>query len=187
MISTWAKYLNFQGGKFIDLGCGDFSVGRQLLPLCSDYTGVDIVKPLVERNQSLYANVSTRFIHLNIAEDELPEGDVCFIRQVFQHLPNCHILSALKKLCKYKWVFITEHYPTDNEKIVPNKDKIAGSDVRVYKNSGVYLTHPPFKLPAESIQEVLEVPGVGLGQGHDQGVIRTFLYHPQTLIRHPLT
>ena len=73
-------------------------------------------------------------------------------------------------------MFITEHYPTDNEAIKPNIDKPHGADVRVYDNSGIYLTEPPFELPARTLEEVLEVPGVGLGEGIDQGVIRTFLY-----------
>jgi SAM-dependent methyltransferase len=179
MISEQAFILGFQGSLFVDLGCGDFNVGKQLLPLCYGYVGVDIVKSLVLLNQEKYGSTTIQFTSLDIAEDELPDGDICFIRQVFQHLSNQQISSVLKKLIKYKYVFITEHYPTDNEAIKPNIDKMHGADVRVIKNSGVYLTESPFELPAESLHMVQEVPGVGLKEEYDQGVIRTFLYTPQ--------
>ncbi len=179
MISEYATRENFLGRTFVDLGCGDFQIGNQLVPLCSSYTGVDIVKPLVQRNQETYGSDRTQFRHLNIAEDELPTADVCFVRQVLQHLSNQQIVAVLQKLKQYQWVFITEHYPTDNHAIKPNMDKVFGGDVRVFENSGVYLTQPPFDLPASQLQQVLEVPGDGLGKGNDPGVIRTFLYQPR--------
>lgn len=168
----------FRGLTFVDLGCGDFRVGRRLLSLCSSYTGVDIVKPLIRRNQEKYGSPKTHFVHLDIVEDVLPDGDVCFLRQVLQHLSNRQIIAILHKLNKYGWVFITEHYPTGNDAIRPNMDKPHGADIRVYNNSGVYLEEPPFELPASALEQVLEVPGVGLDRGIDQGVIRTFLYKP---------
>lgn len=177
MIAEKASSEGFLGSTFVDLGCGDFRVGKQLLPYCSNYIGVDLVKPLINRNQEKYGNETTRFMNLNIVDDALPEGDVCFIRQVLQHLSNQQIATVLPKLKRYKWVFITEHYPTDNDGITPNKDKVHGCDVRVCYNSGVYFSEPPFELPKDSCSKVLEVPG-SVGERSDPGVIRTFLYKP---------
>ena len=177
MVSEKAYSEGFLGLTFVDLGCGDFRVGKQLLPLCSSYLGVDLVKQLICRNQEQYGNETTRFMHLNIVNDTLPEGDVCFVRQVFQHLSNQQINAVLPKLKMYKWVFITEHYPTDNDTITPNKDKVHGCDIRVCYNSGVYFSKPPFELPKQQFSKVLEVPG-SVGERIDQGVIRTFLYKP---------
>ncbi len=177
MISEKASSEGFLGSTFVDLGCGDFRVGQQLLPYCSNYIGVDLVKPLINRNQEKYGNETTRFMSLNIVDDALPEGDVCFIRQVLQHLSNQQIATVLPKLKRYKWVFITEHYPTNNDRITPNKDKVHGCDVRVCYNSGVYFSEPPFELPKDSFSKVLEVPG-SVGERSDAGVIRTFLYRP---------
>jgi hypothetical protein len=178
MVKKMAERESFSGLTFVDLGCGDFRVGGQLLPLCSLYIGVDIVEPLIRRNQGKFGNATTHFWKLNIVNDELPDGDVAFLRQVLQHLSNRQISAVLPKLKKYKWVFITEHYPKDNSNIIPNTDKVHGADVRVYKNSGVYLSEPPFDLPAQALTKVLELTGCGLGEGIDQGVIRTFLYKP---------
>lgn len=177
-ISKQARKEGFLGSTFVDLGCGDFYVGKQLLPLCSSYIGVDIVKPLIISHQKKYADSSAHFEHLNIVEDELPDGNVCFIRQVLQHLSNQQIIAILQKLRKYNWVYITEGYPIDNDAIKANIDKVHGSDVRVYLNSGVYLTEPPFELPREALRKVLEVPWVT--EGNDQRVIRTFLYKPNS-------
>jgi SAM-dependent methyltransferase len=178
MVGEEASREKFMGLTFVDLGCGDFRIGRQLLPLCSAYVGVDVVEPLIRRNQEKYGTATTRFMHLDIVNDALPDGDICFVRQVLQHLSNRQIVSVLQKLKKYRWTFITEHYPTDNDAIEPNMDIVQGRDVRVFENSGVYLLEPPFALPARALKHVLEVPGAGLGEGSDQGTIRTFLYKP---------
>jgi hypothetical protein len=169
----------FRGTAFVDLGCGDFAVGRRLLPLCSSYVGVDVVRPLIEHNGELFGNATTKFMHLDIAEDELPPGDVCFVRQVLQHLSNAQIAAVLEKLARYRWVLITEHHPSDNAAIVPNRDKVHGGDVRVLDNSGVYVCAPPFALPAESVSPVIAVAGSNLGVGRDSGVICTLLYKPR--------
>jgi SAM-dependent methyltransferase len=163
---------------FVDLGCGDFHVGRRLLPLCSRYVGVDIVAPLVARNESLFGNGTIRFVHADVVEAELPHGDVAILRHVLQHLSNREIGEILRKLPAYRWVLITEHYPTDNPAIVPNRDMVHGGYVRVHENSGVYLSEPPFDVPGTALTGVLEVPGIELGEGSDRGVIRTFLYEP---------
>ncbi len=178
MVFAKATNENFLGLRFVDLGCGDFRVGKQLLPLCSHYRGVDIVKPLIKYNQQKYSNEKTDFEHLDIVQDRLPIGDVCFVRQVLQHLSNRQIATVLQKLRHFRWVFITEHYPTDNDAITPNLDKVHGSGIRIYNNSGVYLTDPPFALPTQALEQVLEVAGTRSEGGGDPGVIRTFLYRP---------
>lgn len=180
-ISALAQRETFMGSRFVDLGCGDFQIGRQLLALCGSYVGVDIVGPLVQRNNDLYGDARTRFVHLNIIDDELPDGEVCFVRQVLQHLSNQQIQRVLPKLEKYRWVLITEHYPRDNRDIRPNIDKVHGGDIRVYDNSGVYLDQPPFRLPTDALELILEVKGAGLDLDGDPGVIRTFLYRPHAV------
>jgi hypothetical protein len=173
MISDMASNEGFLGLRFVDLGCGDFRLGSKLLPMCSQYVGVDIVNSLIEYNKKQFSNEKTSFIHSNIIEENLPEGDVCFVRQVLQHLSNQQICAILPKLSQYRWVFITEHYPSFNHNIRPNLDKVHGAAIRAYKNSGVYLTEPPFNIPNKLIKQVLEVPDI------NHGIIRTFLFKPE--------
>jgi SAM-dependent methyltransferase len=169
----------FFGTRFVDLGCGDFQVGKQFQKIYSKYIGVDVVEPLIKFNQQKYKDDSNiDFVCLDIVKDNLPDGDVCFVRQVLQHLSNKQILNVLPKLKKYKWVFITEHLPENATIITPNLDKVCGPDIRLEKNSGVYLTEPPFYVPTEKINKVLEVSLNKNNSYQDQGRIVTFLYKP---------
>ena len=164
--------------RIVDLGCGDFRVGRQFLDHCEGYTGVDIVKDVVDANQARFGSAKCRFQKLNIIDDPLPPGTVCFVRQVLQHLSNDQISKILPKLTQYRLVLITEHYPSDNPRIRPNLDKPHGAGIRLYQNSGVYLDQPPFSIPASQIERILELPGHGFEGGIDPGVIRTFAIRP---------
>ncbi len=175
MVQKMAAREGFSGMSFVDLGCGDFRVGSQLVPLSGNYVGVDVVAPLIEFNQEKYGSASVQFVHLDIVKDELPVGDVCFVRQVLQHLSNEQISLILPKLAKYQWVFITEHHPA-SEPIAKNLDKTQGGGIRATRGSGVYLDAAPFSLPASSLELVLEVARTGEGAENDPGVLRTFLY-----------
>ena len=175
-IEMITDYLNAVGRDktLVDLGCGDLEVGRNFLDLCAEYVGVDVVPDLIEQHKSTYQGHNARFLCVDIIEDNLPDGDICFVRQVLQHLSNKQIAHILVKLRKYKVCFITEHYPTDNPSIIPNKDIVHGSRIRVYANSGVYLDKPPFHIPEECLELVLEVPGATGDGVYDRGVIRTY-------------
>ena len=83
---------------------------------------------------------------MDITYDQLPPGDVCFVRQVLQHLSNESILNFLKIIeNKYKYLVVTEHFPS-SKNFVANLDKPNGPDVRLYDQSAVILTEPPFNL-----------------------------------------
>ena len=118
------------------------------------------------------------FQYADAAEDALPQGDVCFLRQVLQHLSNKQIVAILRKLTQYQHVLITEHVPLESNLFRSNLDKVHGADIRVYRNSGVYLDRDPFNIPASKLTLVLEVPGTYLGPQVHPGVIRTWLYEP---------
>jgi hypothetical protein len=97
------------------------------------------------------------------------------LRQVLQHLSNRQIQAILPKLARYRWVIVTEHLPSERSRVVANLDKVHGSHVRIADRSGVYLDQPPFSLPANSMRTILEMPGVGMPDGVDPGIIRTIL------------
>lgn len=177
-IELYGNKMGFSDFTFVDIGCGDFQIGNRLSRLCRNYVGVDIVEPLIKRNQRLYENEKIRFFHLDATRHQLPDGQVCFLRQVFQHLSNNQILIILEKIKKYDYVFITEHLPKDENLVQANLDKIHGADIRVYNNSGVYLNIHPFNIPNDNLTLLLESPGTDLGQFVDRGVIRTYLYQP---------
>ena len=131
-----------------DLGCGDFNIGKQLVPHTSNYIAVDIVDDLIERNKRKFNIEHLEFRCLNIAEDELPKADCAIIRQVLQHISNAEILSVVKKLSVYKYIIITEHIP--NNHFTPNVDIISGQGIRLKHNSGVDLLKAPFNLEVKA-------------------------------------
>jgi hypothetical protein len=63
---------------------------------------------------------------------------------------------VLLKLRRYPRILVTEHYFTDDSRIVANLDKPHGPDTRLDQGSGVYLDRPPFSMPG--VEPVLTVP-----------------------------
>lgn len=153
----------------VDLGCGDFSVGSKIRHLCCRYIACDIVKPVIKFNKKKYKNMNVDFQILDITKDELPNGDIVFIRQVLQHLSNEQISIVLPKiLSKYKYMVLTEHLPS-SEKFIHNIDKKAGPDIRLDFNSGLVLTSAPFDIKIKEERCLCEVEEIG-------GIIKTILY-----------
>ena len=145
--------------KVVDLGCGDFEVGRQLVANVGNmhYVGCDIVPQLIENHKMVYANARVEFRSLDIVADELPAGDICLIRQVLQHLSNSDIIRVLAKLSAFRKVYVTEGHPLIVEGPV-NPDKRVGADVRfdwrIGVGRGVELDKKPFDA---RIREVFRV------------------------------
>ena len=160
----------------VDLGCGDFAVGSQVRAYCDRYVACDIVEGLISRNRARYANDNVEFRVVDITNDELPEGDVVFIRQVFQHLSNSDIEKVLVKvLTKYRFMIVSEHLPL-SDKFTPNIDNPTGPKIKIdieESGSGVILTEPPFSLKAKQNRVLCEVLEDSAGCN---GVIRTNLY-----------
>lgn len=159
----------------VDLGCGDFSIGKEIRHYCGRYVACDVVPDLIKRNSERFADMQVDFRCLDIIDDDLPDGDIVFLRQVLQHLSNAHIQSVLPKLYKYKFLVLTEHLPSDPV-FEPNCDKPTGGGTRLSQSSGVILTQPPFLLRAKS-ESVLCVTSQSIA--HRPGQIKTTLYDLQ--------
>lgn len=152
-----------------DLGCGDFNIGKQLVPFSKKYIGVDIVDHLIDRNNKLFKADNLEFNCLDIAKDLLPKGDCVILRQVLQHISNTEIEHVVAKLLNYKYIIITEHLPLGA--FTPNKNIISGQGIRIKQNSGVNLLEAPFnlKIKSEKILDEYIVQG-------NKGRIVTTLY-----------
>ena len=151
----------------VDLGCGDFYIGSKIRHLCNNYIACDIVEPLITFNTNKYKD--TEFRVLNIVTDDLPLGEIVFIRQVLQHLSNDSIIKCIPKLAQYKYLVLSESVPVSD--FIPNVDKPDGPDTRGSFNtsSGIVLTSPPFNLKIKEETTLCE-----LAQGG--WIIKTTLY-----------
>lgn len=137
--------------KVVDLGCGDFRVASKFVSGNFHYTGCDVVPSLIEHNQKKFGSETVKFRCVNIIEDELPEGELCLIRQVLQHLSNAEIAKILENCKKYKYLIVTEHFPNPNKNIIPNLDIPHGPEMRLHYDSAVFLDKPPFDLKNVSL------------------------------------
>lgn len=160
--------------RVVDIGCGDFRVGQRIAGLGVHYIGVDVVEPLIKANQERYGKDRVEFRCIDVISEEPPDGDLCLIREVLQHLSNAEILSILPKLEKFRWVIVTEGQPGPIGSFKPNRDKPHGGDSRALWNSGVVLGASPFNVPR--IKLLLTVPTAApVDNGLGTGRIDTFL------------
>lgn len=159
----------------VDLGCGDFGVGSKLFDMFDRYIACDISSTILNRNKRLYDYEKIEFRKINLAEDELPIGDIAFVRQVLQHLSNREIALFVEKINltkPYKYIVITEHLPFSSD-FIPNIDKPSGPNIRVSLDSGVILHAPPFQL---DYQEKHEICSVEASTGGRKAVVQSVLY-----------
>lgn len=129
--------------KVVDLGCGDFAVGARILSPGIAYVGCDLHPPLIARNRALFGAANIAFRVADIVTDPLPEGDLCIIRQVFQHLPNGDIARVLAKTRPYRLVLVTDEQIAGDE-ATANADIPPYHGTRRVFGQGLKLERAPF-------------------------------------------
>jgi len=155
----------------VDLGCGDFNIGSQIRPFCSKYIACDVVPALIDHNRKKFSDHDIDFRCLNAASDDLPEGDIVFLRQVLQHLSNDHIIKIVRKLKQYRFLVLSESLPVQPN-FLPNLEKQTGPGMRVTNHSGVVVTEPPFSLSFITERHICSVT-------NQTTLIRTSVYQLQ--------
>ena len=136
--------------SIVDLGCGDFRVGRRLVVQNTSYVGIDVVSSLIERNTREFGSEGIRFQTLNAIDQVPPAGDLCLVRQVLQHLSNEQIMRVLRNCGSFRYLIVSEHAILRNP-CPKNADKVHGHDTRP---SGIELDKAPFECKVKTILEV---------------------------------
>lgn len=134
----------------LDAPCGDYNWFRLIqweTPI--RYTGGDIVEPLVERNQSLYGNSSTRFIPLNIIHDTLPEAELWLCRDCLLHLSNHDIFGVIRNFLRSEIPYLLTSTYTECSK---NHDIPTGA----YRPLNLQLSPFEFGEPLRSMDDWIE-------------------------------
>lgn len=153
----------------LDLGCGDFNIGKHFIDFTKNYVAVDIVENLIDYNKNVFNAANLDFLCLDIAKDHLPAADCIIVRQVLQHLSNAEVQKVTEKFINYKYVILTEHLPNGN--FTPNKDIISGQGIRIKKQSGINLLEAPFYLKIKAEKQLLSY-----SLPNNKGIIKTVLY-----------
>lgn len=150
--------VNFDNPSVLDLGCGDFEVGKHFIPYVSNYIAADVSSMMIEQNKKRFADTDVNFVHLDGSKDQIPKVDIILLRQVLQHLSNDDIENMLKNitLSGAKCLCVTEHLPID-EKFVSNIDKPTGVGIRLGLGSGIDVEKYPFKLNVDSSKILIEI------------------------------
>jgi hypothetical protein len=107
------------------------------------YNGIDVVKELIEYNNTIYRRENIQFQFLDAAKEEtvLPNADLLIARQILQHLDIKSISIMLEKFKKYKYILITESIFFGTNKNY-NNDRI-GNGIR---DSGIIIELEPFNI-----------------------------------------
>src|SRR4249920_1267225 len=88
-VAAVRRFIESHGTKsVVDIGCGDFRVGALLLTDGLSYHGIDIVPQVVEHNRRVHGSAAVKFSCLDVISSDPPPGDLCLVREVFQHLSN---------------------------------------------------------------------------------------------------
>ena len=131
----------------VDLGCGDFNIGKSIAPVFDDYIGVDIVEKVIEHNLKTVNIENVTFKTLNAIEEELPYSDIVFVREVLQHLKNDEIMRVINNIKRHaKCLVVTESLPGLPHEFIHNLERGIGPNTRVSRGSGVVLSSAPFAM-----------------------------------------
>jgi hypothetical protein len=124
--------------SLLDAPCGDFHWMKHVTASLDRYTGVDIVRDLVERNARLYATDRIHFACADITSDRLPPADAVLCRDCFIHLPTRLIRAALANFrdSGIRYLLLTNDRDVDSYHDIP-----IGSFRRVN------FERPPFSFP----------------------------------------
>lgn len=80
----------------LDAPCGDFHWMQHVDLDAVEYTGVDVVAPLIQQCQQTFGSPMRQFMCRNILTDPLPRADAILSRDCLSHLSNEHVFAALR-------------------------------------------------------------------------------------------
>ena len=176
VLETTAHYIaalvaDAQVTSILDVGCGDFHFGRNLLDRVPEhvrYFGVDVSAAVVDHVKGAHESDRVRFENRDASADRLPAADLAIVRQVFQHLDNATIQAILTNLSGAAHLVVVEHFPPQAKFRSFNRDIATGALTRRYYGSAVDISKPPFQhdfgLVGELFRFDLDIGGQLVGQ-----------------------
>ena len=138
---------------FLDAPCGDFYWMKQVAPeLDIQYVGGDIVPELIASNKKNFVLKNIKFQVFDLTKDKFPTSDVLFCRDCLFHLSYYDIALVFANLLKSecRMLMTTSHITEDDFK---------NSDIQTGEWRFFDLLKPPFNLPAEALETVIDGGG----------------------------
>lgn len=128
--------------SILDLGCGDFELMKNLSFNGYRYTGVDIVKSIIDENKKNFScNGDLSFICADISTFKInAKFDLAIMKDVLQHLSHEDIISVVGNLknCAKKAILVNDHAESN-------------VDIKTGGYRGLNLIAEPFNLDCRMI------------------------------------
>jgi len=129
--------------RLFDAPCGDFNWMQLLRPsLDVDYTGGDIVRPMIEHLSQTHADARTRFVHFDITRSDFPDVDLWLCRDCLFHLSYADARRALEGFARSSipYVLMTTHL---------NDGQFVNRDISTGDYRSMDLFSAPYSLPRD--------------------------------------
>ncbi|MEK7664832.1 MAG: class I SAM-dependent methyltransferase [Patescibacteria group bacterium] len=118
----------------VDIGCGDWQIGRHLNLGNKKYIGCDVSDYILKKTKAKFASANREFLHIDAVNDELPKGDLVILKEVLQHLCNRDACRILSKISVFPHVIIQssiyDNY--DRQKFLPSSTDIRNGEFRPF-------------------------------------------------------
>lgn len=136
--------------SLLDAPCGDFNWMRHVALPQVEYTGVDIVPALIERNQKQYGGPRRQFLTLDLTRSPLPKADLVQCRDCLPHLAYEDIFRVLRN---FKRSGATYLLTTTFERLPRNTDIATGGWRPLNLERAPFHFPKPLRMVNEKCQE----------------------------------
>ena len=140
----------------VDLGCGDWSVGRLIDWTGIDYVGIDVVESVIAANRDRFGGVNRSFLCMDAVQDELPRAELLIVKDVLQHLPIGDVKVILEKTRAFRFAILVNDIAHERggtwrelwrwRSPCPRNTEVEAGGYRL-----LALREPPFSLDATSL------------------------------------
>ncbi len=136
------KIINeYEFETILDIGCGDWNWFKEIdMPV--SYTGIDIVKPLIEKNDKEYGNDKVKFLHMDGVNEPYGYYDLVIARDVLFHFSFADMFKFIANLKRSG----TNYFLTTHSGNKQNKDIVTGD----WREINIFAEPLDFGLPVYS-------------------------------------
>ena len=94
--------------RVVDVGCGDWQLGSLVDWNGVHYTGLDVVKSVIDTNFRRWGGPRTDFDVADARDTYLPSGDLLLVKDVLQHWPHADVAAFLaRELPRFPYALLT--------------------------------------------------------------------------------
>jgi SAM-dependent methyltransferase len=138
--------------SILDAPCGDFNwMSHVLAEYPLNYTGADIVLPLIEGNERAFGNKNTRFVHLDLTKEAFPSSDLMICRDCLFHLSFNDTKLVLQN-------FVDSNIPYLLTTTIVNTGQFTNADIITGQFRPIDLFSEPFNFSTDTLFRIDDGP-----------------------------